>query len=78
MRHTIAAISIVAILWMPVAVIGEIIGNRNTRVYHLPWCSGYDTVAEQHRVYFDTPSEAKAAGYRLAKNCSPGGTVKSR
>jgi Metal binding domain of Ada len=78
LRHIIPALVIVAVLWSPVVVVGEIIGNRTTRVYHLPWCIGYDAVAEQDRVYFDTPFEAKAAGYRLARNCSAGGSTKPR
>ncbi|MCI0664537.1 MAG: hypothetical protein L0220_26045 [Acidobacteria bacterium] len=76
--HISSALFIAVILMLPTAVIGEIIGNRNSRVYHLPWCPGYDAVAEQNRVYFDTPSEAKAAGYRLARNCSPGGPAKAK
>jgi len=76
--HRSFALFIAVILMMPSAVIGEIIGNRNTRVYYLPWCPGYDAVAEQNRVYFETPSEARAAGYRLARNCSPGGPVKAK
>jgi Metal binding domain of Ada len=77
-RHTLIALLIASVIWNPIVVIGEIIGNRITRVYHLPWCPGYDAVAEQNRVYFDTPAEAKAAGYRLARNCTPGGSAKTQ
>jgi endonuclease YncB( thermonuclease family) len=52
-----------------VAGTGPIIGNRNSRIYHAPGCRDYDRVAERNRVYFQTPAEAEAAGYRMAKNC---------
>lgn len=48
---------------------GPIIGNRNSHIYHAPGCRDYDRVAERNRVYFRTPAEAEAAGYRKAKNC---------
>lgn len=48
---------------------GRIIGNRNSRIYHLPGCRSYDAVAERNRVYFETAADAEAAGYRKARNC---------
>jgi endonuclease YncB( thermonuclease family)/methylphosphotriester-DNA--protein-cysteine methyltransferase len=49
---------------------GKIIGNRNSKVYHLPGCSSYNQVSEKNRVRFDTAAEAEKAGYKLAGNCS--------
>jgi len=49
---------------------GNIIGNRNSRIYHLPGCRSYNAVAEHNRVYFKTETEAVAAGFRKARNCS--------
>lgn len=46
------------------------IGNKNSKIFHLPGCSGYDRVSEKNRVYFNSAAEAETAGYRLAKNCS--------
>ncbi|MBC8028761.1 MAG: thermonuclease family protein [Pyrinomonadaceae bacterium] len=46
------------------------IGNKNSKIFHLPGCSGYDRVSEKNRVYFNSVAEAETAGYRLAKNCS--------
>jgi endonuclease YncB( thermonuclease family)/methylphosphotriester-DNA--protein-cysteine methyltransferase len=46
------------------------IGNKNSKIFHLPGCSGYDRVSEKNRVYFNSAAEAEAAGYRIAKNCS--------
>lgn len=44
---------------------GQIIGNKNSKVYHLPGATG-NLPAEKNRVYFKTEVEAKAAGFRAA------------
>jgi endonuclease YncB( thermonuclease family)/methylphosphotriester-DNA--protein-cysteine methyltransferase len=49
---------------------GVVIGNKNSRVYHLPGCSGYSSVLEKNQVRFQSPEEAEKAGFRLAGNCS--------
>lgn len=46
------------------------VGNKNSKIFHLPGCSGYDRVSEKNRVYFSSAAEAETAGYRIAKNCS--------
>jgi endonuclease YncB( thermonuclease family) len=46
-----------------------IIGNRNSKVYHLPNCPDYNKVSERNRVPFKSAGEAEAAGYRKARNC---------
>jgi len=48
---------------------GQIVGNKNSRIYHLPGCPGYDSVSVANRVMFRTSAEAEEAGYRKAKNC---------
>lgn len=50
-----------------------IIGNKNSKIYHLPGCSGYNRVSEQNQVKFKSAAEAEAAGYRVAKNCGTEG-----
>lgn len=47
----------------------KIKGNRSSRIYHLPGCPNYDDIAERNIVWFKTHEEAKAAGFRMAKNC---------
>ncbi|HSS18684.1 MAG TPA: thermonuclease family protein [Pyrinomonadaceae bacterium] len=47
----------------------RIIGNKNSKIYHLPGCSGYTRVSEKNQVLFDTAADAEKAGYRIAKNC---------
>src|SRR5262249_31188627 len=48
---------------------GQIIGNKNSHIYHKPGCPGYDQVSEANRVTFGSEAEAERAGYRKAKNC---------
>lgn len=48
---------------------GLIIGNKRSRIYHLPGCPSYGKVSPENRVEFSTPDDAEAAGYRRAKNC---------
>lgn len=51
-------------------VLGQVIGNRNSKVYHLPeGCPSYNQVGEKNRVPFDSEAEAEASGYRRAGNC---------
>lgn len=47
---------------------GQIIGNKNSKIYHLPGGSSYNKVSAENRVYFTTEEEAQKAGYRKAKN----------
>lgn len=51
------------------AATGPIIGNRNSKIYHLANCPDYNKVSEKNRVPFKTEAEAHAAGYRKARNC---------
>ena len=46
---------------------GRVIGNRHSKIYHLPGQSHYDKVAEDNRVYFNSEEAARAAGYRPAQ-----------
>lgn len=48
---------------------GPIVGNKASKIYHLPSCAGYNRVGEKNRVLFQTAAEAEAAGYRKAANC---------
>jgi endonuclease YncB( thermonuclease family)/methylphosphotriester-DNA--protein-cysteine methyltransferase len=53
----------------PTAASGEIIGNKNSKIYHKPGCPGYTSVSEKNQVRFKSAAEAEAAGFRVAKNC---------
>jgi endonuclease YncB( thermonuclease family)/methylphosphotriester-DNA--protein-cysteine methyltransferase len=53
----------------PAVATGEIVGNKNSKIYHRPNCPGYNSVSEKNQVRFKSAEEAEAAGYRVAKNC---------
>ena len=55
---------------------GSIIGDKNTKVYHLP-SDKYMLPAEKNRVYFKTEAQAKAAGYHHA-GAKAGGSKTSK
>lgn len=48
---------------------GQIIGNTNSKIYHVPGCSTYNSVSEKNRAYFVNAEEAEKAGYRKSKAC---------
>ena len=50
----------------PPKVVG-VIGNRDTKRYHLPGMKYYDLVKAYHRVVFQSEREAIRAGYRRAR-----------
>lgn len=64
-----APASVAAISTTSVPATGEIIGNKNSKIYHRPNCPGYNAVSEKNQIRFKTVEEAEAAGYRVAKNC---------
>jgi phosphatidylserine/phosphatidylglycerophosphate/cardiolipin synthase-like enzyme len=47
---------------------GEIHGNKNSKIYHLPSCPGYE-LSSASKVTFKSEADAVKAGYRKAKNC---------
>ncbi len=49
----------------PLSVV-KVIGNRDSKLYHLPGMKYYQRVAAYHRVEFPSEEEAIAAGYRKA------------
>ena len=47
------------------------VGSKKSDVYHYPSCRWAKRIKAENRVYFDTPEEAIAAGYRPCKVCKP-------
>jgi len=47
---------------------GPVIGNKKTNKYHHPNSSSARSIQEDNRVYFNSPKEAEAAGYKRAGN----------
>lgn len=48
---------------------GNYVASKNGSKYHLPWCSGAQTISEKNKIWFDTKEEAENRGYTPAKNC---------
>lgn len=46
---------------------GKIIGNKNSKIYHLPGSASYNKISEENRVYFNTEADAEKVGYRKTK-----------
>lgn len=51
---------------MNTATAGRIVGNRNTKIYHVPGQADY-RMSSKNAVYFSSEAQAQAAGYRKAK-----------
>lgn len=49
--------------------VGQIVGNRRSKIYAWPGCGSYDRMAPQNRVVFPSRDAAEQAGYRAALNC---------
>ena len=48
---------------------GLYVASKTGRTYHYPWCSGAQRIKEENRIYFNSASAARGAGYKPAKNC---------
>lgn len=57
---------------------GAIIGNRNSKIYHVPGCSTYAKVSAKNREIFKTEEEAIKAGYRISSGCQSSLPVEKR
>jgi hypothetical protein len=49
--------------------VGQIIGNRRSKIYAWPGCGTYDKMAPENRVLFPSREAADQQGYRAARNC---------
>jgi hypothetical protein len=49
--------------------VGQIIGNRRSKIYAWPGCGTYDKMAPENRMLFPSREAAEQAGYRAARNC---------
>lgn len=48
---------------------GSVVGSKNGSKYHLPRCSGANSIKEENKIWFASESVAQAAGYTRAGNC---------
>jgi nuclease S1 len=51
------------------AEVGQIVGNRRSKIYAWPGCGSYYRMSPQNRVVFPSRDAAEQAGYRAALNC---------
>ncbi len=49
--------------------LGQIVGNRRSKIYAWPGCGSYDKMAPGNRVVFPSRGAAEQAGFRAARNC---------
>ena len=50
---------------------GTLLGNANSKKYHLPDCSGAQNMSEQNKVWFKTAADAETSGYSPCQLCHP-------
>lgn len=48
---------------------GAVMGNKNSRKYHLPHCLGFNQIKQQNQQVFESEQAALAAGFSRAGNC---------
>jgi hypothetical protein len=48
----------------------EIVGDKSTHAYYLPWCTQVGKISKVNAVWFATEQAAKSAGYTAGKACS--------
>lgn len=53
----------------PGTIEGGYVASKNSNKYHLPWCSGAQSISEANKIWFSTKEEAEEAGYQPAGNC---------
>ena len=49
--------------------VGQIVGNRRSKIYAWPGCATYDKMAPENRVLFPSSEAADQQGFRAARNC---------
>ena len=48
---------------------GDYVASRSGSDYYFPWCSGAQKLAASNRIWFQSASAARAAGYVLSRGC---------
>ncbi len=47
------------------------IGNKNSKIYHLPSCTSADKTKDENKVYFSSKSDCENSGYKPCSRCNP-------
>ncbi len=48
---------------------GGVVASKSGTKYHFPWCTGAKSISEKNKIWFNSVTEAKEAGYEPASNC---------
>ena len=59
----------ICVVALAAAAAGEVYGNRKSKVYRVPGCKDYASMATASLVPFATEAAAQQAGYHRAKTC---------
>lgn len=46
-----------------------VVASRTGKKYHFPWCAGARSIKDTNKIWFDSESAARRAGYEPASNC---------
>jgi len=52
------------------STLGTLVASKSGTKYHLLTCPGAKQIKEENKIYFASVTEAEAAGYKPAANCS--------
>ncbi|MEW6274942.1 MAG: Ada metal-binding domain-containing protein [Bacillota bacterium] len=83
MRHKLVIISLLLIVALILSSCGgqpatqsekKFVGSAQSNIYHYPSCEWAKKIKPGNQVWFSSPEEAKAAGYRPCKVCRPSGS----
>lgn len=47
------------------------IGNKSSKIYHMPYCGSVSEMYQKNKVYFDTKEDAENSGYNPCGSCKP-------
>ncbi|MGB9804092.1 Ada metal-binding domain-containing protein [Desulfofundulus sp.] len=51
----------------------KFVGSIHSNIYHYPDCKWAQRIKPENQIWFSSPEEAKAAGYRPCRVCRPPG-----
>lgn len=47
------------------------IGNKNTKIFHMPYCGSVSEMYDKNKLYFETKRDAENSGYKPCGSCIP-------